>query len=160
MGKATLGSLLHCLELLARELEQCAKGDTRKVLRELQGPLTAKRLAPGGVGDISRLRNSFAHFDEEAGDGDHVSAAREFFRNAMSLLRHWADDSARIYPTVIRIDKIIVDEWNRRRIEAVTAEGRRELIVCDKAVEPGGTYFMYPLSNPFRVDPILIEFNP
>jgi hypothetical protein len=42
----------------------------------------------------------------------------------------------------------------------VTAEGRRELIVCDKAVEPGGTYFMYPLSNPFRVDPILIEFNP
>jgi hypothetical protein len=78
----------------------------------------------------------------------------------MSLLRQWADDSARIYPMVIRIDKIIVDEWNRRRIEAVTAEGRKELIVCDKAVEPGGTYFMYPPSNPFRVDPILIEFNP
>lgn len=160
MGKATLGSLLHCLELLARELEQCAKGETKTALRELQGPLTAKRLAPGGVGDISKLRNSFAHFDEETGYGDDVSAAREFFRGAMSLLRHWADDSARIYPMVIRIDKIIVDAWNRRRIEAVTAEGRKELIVCDKAVEPGGTYFMYPLSNPFRVDPILIEFTP
>lgn len=78
----------------------------------------------------------------------------------MSLLRHWADDSARIYPMVIRIDKIIVDQWNRRHIEAKTAEGCTEMIVCDKAVEPGGTYFMYPLSNPFRVDPILIEFNP
>lgn len=55
MGKATLGSLLHSLELLARELEQCAKGETRKVLRELQGPLTAKRLAPEGVSDISKL---------------------------------------------------------------------------------------------------------
>jgi hypothetical protein len=140
-------------------LEQCAKGETKTVLRELQGPLTAKRLAPGGVGSISKLRNSFAHFDEEAGDGDDVSSAREFFRGVMSLLRHWADDSARVYPIVIRIERIIVDAWNRRRIEAVTAEGRKELIVCDKALEPGGTYFMYPLSNPFRVDPILIEFR-
>lgn len=160
MSKATLGSLLHCLELLARELEQCARDDSKKVLRELQGPLTARRLAPGGLGTISKLRNTFAHFDDDAGDAEDAEAAREFFRGAKLMLRHWADDTARIYPVVIRIEKIIVDEWNRRRIQAVTAEGRKELIVCDKAVEPGGTYFMYPLSNPFRVDPILIEFSP
>ena len=42
----------------------------------------------------------------------------------------------------------------------MNAEGRKEPIVYDKAVEADSTYFMYLLSNPFRVDPILIDFTP
>ena len=159
MGRATLGTLLHCLEILAQELDDQARSEGVGTLRELHGPLNARRLAPGGVGTIAKLRNDFIHYRSEASDRDDVGEARTFFRGAMALLRHWKEADPPIYPMVIRVKRIIVDEWNRRSIEAETAGQKTELIVCDQPVEPGGTYFMYPLSNPFRVDPILIEFN-
>jgi O-acetyl-ADP-ribose deacetylase (regulator of RNase III) len=161
-SKASLGTLLHALERLARELESMSRDagpQEAHPFRELKGPLTARRLAPDGVDQIARLRNVFAHADSREG-GPKVSAkdASDFFDLSIRLLNHWrADDS--VYPTVIRIERITIDAWNRRVIEAVTPEETKEFIVSDRPIEPGATYFMYPLSNPMRVEPVLIEFG-
>ncbi len=164
-GKATLGTLLHCLELLAKEIEKCARSgeqdtDGTPPLLELQGPLSATRLAPKGVEGLSRLRNLFAHFEKEHGEQHDRERAREFFDGAIEVLEHWMSADPPIYPKIIVVERLSVDRWNRRTIETRTDAGEEEILICDDDLKPGDVYFMYPLSNPMRVDPILMRFEP
>ena len=162
-NKATMGTLFSCLEQLAKEIERSANSDTDgndPPLKELQGPLSATRLAPKGLEGITKLRNDFTHFEKL---GDHRDDAREakwFFDRTIELLEHWLDADPPIYPTTIVVEEIRYDQWNRRTVKARTDHGHEEIIVCEDALTPGDTYFMYPLSNPLRVDPILIGFRP
>ena len=163
ISRAPLGTLLGCLEKLAKEIEAHAKSehaDDASPLRELQGPLSAKRLAPQGITGITRLRNAFAHIERDQMDHEHRACAAEFFKCAIELLDHWKAPEHRVYPTIIRIEEIRFDRWNRRTIIARTDDGSEETIVCDDVVTPGDIYFMYPITNPMRVDPILIRFQP
>ena len=57
---------------------------------------------------------------------------------------------------MVRATRIEIDAWARRRIHAVDDEGHEELIFIDVPLEPGRVYFMQPLCNPVRVDPILV----
>ena len=75
------------------------------------------------------------------------------------LLCFWRSTEPRVYPTIVRIDEITIDRWNRRLIRAISDAGAEEAIVCDQEVHPGRLYFMLPRTNPFRVDPVLIEFG-
>jgi hypothetical protein len=164
-GKATLGTLLHCLELLAKEIEKCARSgeqdtDGTPPLLELQGPLSATRLAPKGVEGLSKLRNLFAHFEKEHGEQHDRERAREFFDGAIEVLEHWMSADPPIYPKIIVVERLSVDRWNRRTIETRTDAGEEEILICDDDLRPGDVYFMYPLSNPMRVDPILMRFEP
>jgi hypothetical protein len=164
-GKATLGTLLHCLELLAKEIEKRARlseqdTDGTPPLLELQGPLSATRLAPKGVEGLSRLRNLFAHFEREHGEQHDREKAREFFDRAIEVLEHWMSADPPIYPKVIVVERLSIDRWSRRTIETRTDSGEEEILICDNDVKPGDVYFMYPLSNPMRVDPILLRFEP
>ena len=93
-------------------------------------------------------------------DHEHRACAAEFFKCAIELLDHWKAPEHRVYPTIIRIEEIRFDRWNRRTIIARTDDGSEETIVCDDLVTPGDIYFMYPITNPMRVDPILIRFQP
>jgi hypothetical protein len=54
------------------------------------------------------------------------------------------------------IESIHYDRWGRQVISAVDDEGNHERIFTDEALLPGETYFMHPLTNPLRVDPILV----
>ena len=160
-SKATLGTLLHCLEMLAKEIDKLGKSmDEDKVLKELGGPLSATRLAPEGLLGISKLRNSFAHFEKEQTEHHDKHQAQEFFRLAEVLLEHWLSAKPPIYPTMVVVEEIKLDRWNRRIVTARTDHSQAELIVSDELLKPGEAYFMYPLSNPMRVDPILIAFHP
>jgi len=165
-SKATLGTLLHCLELLAKEIDKLAKSEDEtealkiEALKELGAPLSATRLAPEGLVGITRLRNSFAHFEDERSEHDHRDNAREFFHLAEGLLEHWLRADPPIYPTIVVIEEIKLDRWNRRIVTARTDHSQAELIVSDDQLKPGEAYFMYPLSNPMRVDPILVAFHP
>jgi O-acetyl-ADP-ribose deacetylase (regulator of RNase III) len=164
-GKATLGTLLHCLELLAKEIEKRARSseqdtDGTPPLLELQGPLSATRLAPKGVEGLSKLRNLFAHFEKEHGEQHDREKAREFFDGAIEVLEHWMSADPPIYPKIIVVERLSVDRWNRRTIETRTDAGEEEILICDDDLRPGDVYFMYPLSNPMRVDPILMRFEP
>ena len=160
-SKATLGTLLHCLEMLAKEIDKLAKSqDETKALKELGGPLSATRLAPEGIVGITKLRNSFAHFEGERSEHDQRGQAHEFFSLAEALLEYWHHANPPIYPTIVVVEEIKFDRWNRRIVTARTDQIRAELIVSDDQLKPGEAYFMYPLSNPMRVDPILIAFHP
>jgi hypothetical protein len=160
-SKATLGTLLHCLEMLAKQIDELAKSqDDSKALRELGAPLSATRLAPEGLVGITRLRNAFAHFEAERSEHDHRDNAREFFNLAEGLLEHWIHATPPIYPTIVVIEEIKLDRWNRQIVTARTEHNQAELIVSDDQLKPGEAYFMYPLSNPMRVDPILVAFHP
>jgi len=160
-SKATLGTLLHCLEMLAKEIDKLGKSmDEDKVLKELGGPLSATRLAPEGLVGITKLRNSFAHFEKEQTEHHDKRQAQEFFRLAEVLLEHWLSANPPIYPTMVVVEEIKLDRWNRRIVTARTDHSQAELIVSDELLKPGEAYFMYPLSNPMRVDPILIAFHP
>lgn len=162
LSKTTLGMLLALLEELAIELEAAEPGS----LRELNGPLNAARLVPHGsfgkLEEIAAIRNSFAHSEREAAD-EHATLKRamRLYELADELLGFWSEPPAmeRVYPTVIRIDRITIDEWNRRLVEATSDAGVTEAIVCDHEVHPGSLYFMLPRTNPFRVDPVLVEFG-
>jgi hypothetical protein len=56
----------------------------------------------------------------------------------------------------VLVENIHFDRWGRKVIEAVDDEGNIEIIFTDNLIEPGKTYFMHPLTNPLRVDPILV----
>ncbi len=57
---------------------------------------------------------------------------------------------------MIAIQSLEIDRWGRRTVRALNDEGMDETIFTDEPVRPGETYLMYPLSNPLRVDPILV----
>ena len=162
-NKATMGTLFNCLEQLAKEIESSANSGTDgsdHPLKELQGPLSATRLAPKGLEGITKLRNDFTHFEKLGDHRDDAREAKRFFDWTIGLLEHWQDADPPIYPTTIVVEEIRYDQWNRRTVKARTDHGHEEIIVCEDALTPGDTYFMYPLSNPLRVDPILIGFRP
>ena len=54
------------------------------------------------------------------------------------------------------IDAIRLDRWRRRVVRAVSDEGVVETLFTDRPLHPGELYLMHPLSNPLRVDPVLV----
>jgi hypothetical protein len=56
----------------------------------------------------------------------------------------------------VRIDLVTVDRWGRRVVEAIGEDGVKEYVFTDISLVPGELYYMHPLSNPLRVDPILL----
>jgi hypothetical protein len=159
LSSLSLGQLLGLLERLAKDLDN-APPEKRGYL---DAPLTARRLAPQGFDSITKLRNIFAHDRlSDNSQNDLSGKAAEFLDQTLELLDFWNKDwatSQPIYPKIIRIEKITIDSWNRRVIRATTSDGIIEHIVTGMPVRAGGTYFMFPLSNPFRIDPLLIEFS-
>lgn len=159
LSSLSLGQLLGLLERLAKDLDN-APPEKRGYL---DAPLTAKRLAPRGFDSITNLRNIFAHDRlSDNSQNDLSGKAAEFLDQTLELLRFWDTDwatSQPIYPKIIRVETITIDSWNRRVIRATTSDGIIEHIVTGMPVRAGGTYFMFPLSNPFRIDPLLIEFS-
>lgn len=159
LDSLSLGQLLALLETLAKDLD-AAPPEKRGYL---DAPLTAKRLAPRGFDSITKLRNIFAHDRlSDNSQNDLSGKATEFLDQTLELLEFWDTDwssSPPVYPKIIRVETITIDCWNRRVIRASTAEGVLEHIVTDMPVRAGGKYFMFPLSNPFRIDPLLIEFS-
>ena len=72
-------------------------------------------------------------------------------------MEYLGEPGQRIFPIVLHIERVVVDRWGRLRVEASTDEGMAEQIFTDRSVAPGEVYYMHPLSNPLRVDPILVQ---
>lgn len=154
LDRCSLGTLLDLLEHLSRELERAGPQAA-----EFRRDFDTQRLSPPGTGSIASLRNKFAHFDRDA---DRMSmtearrAAQDFFGEAIEFLTYLGNPETRVFPHIIRIERIQIDRWGRRTIEAVSDEGSPERVFTDKTLQPGQIYFMHPLTNPLRVDPILV----
>lgn len=155
LDKCSLGTLLSLLEILAKELEVTSGGRV-EVFRLDFG---TDRLAPEGAQGIAALRNRFAHFDRGHVDLplDAVrAAARAFYDEAAAFLDHLGKPSGRVFPYLVTIEQVETDKWGRCVIRAINDEGAEERIFTDTPLRPGDTYFMHPLTNPLRVDPILV----
>ena len=153
LEKHTLGSLLSFLERLTKEVTRRAEAGEPMKLPQLE----ARRLVPRGTHEITRLRNSFAHFTSLDDDIDPLrSAADRFFKDACGWLQYLNDPAHRVFPHVIRISQIRIDDWGRRTISGLADSGLTETLFTDLEVRAGERYFMHPLSNPLRVDPVLV----
>jgi O-acetyl-ADP-ribose deacetylase (regulator of RNase III) len=155
LDKCGLGKLLSLLEILAKELEATSGGRV-EVFRIDFG---TDRLAPQGAQGIAMLRNRFAHFERGHVDLplDAVrAAAGAFYDEAAAFLDHLGNPSGRVFPYLVTIEQVETDKWGRRVIRAINDEGEEERIFTDTPLRPGETYFMHPLTNPLRVDPILV----
>ena len=91
-------------------------------------------------------------------EGEAREQARTFVADCLAFLRHLLgdDQQPRIFPLVVRVDSIGFDRWGRRTIRGWSDEQREEVLFTDDELRPGEIYFMHPLSNPLRVEPILV----
>lgn len=156
LDKCSLGRLLELLETLAKELE-AGQGPGIEAFGQ---DFRTRRLSPDGANGIAALRNQFAHFQkkEEALSVEEARLrARQFFDDALAFLEYLGAEETRVFPRIITIERIQIDRWGRLTIEATDDEGMPEHLFTDRRVEPGQVYYMHPLTNPLRVDPILVE---
>lgn len=155
LATAGLGKLIVLVEAMDAQLER----DETAVPRFFKGAMQKRQLFPPGASDLANLRNSFVHYREREASEPYVKrldAAARFLDAARHFVEYLRAADTRLFPLMVRVTRIEIDAWGRRRIHAIDDEGREELIFTDMPLEPGRVYFMQPLSNPVRVDPILV----
>jgi hypothetical protein len=152
LGKASLGPLLIWIEVLDKHLEK----DTIPEVALFKRDVATTSLLPSGADGIAALRNAFSHYRPQNAGRPLAEQGRKFLDEADAFLEYLSRPEARVFPRIILIESIHYDRWGRQVISAVDDEGNHERIFTDEALLPGETYFMHPLTNPLRVDPILV----
>lgn len=152
LGRASLGPLLIWIEVLDKHLEK----DTIPEVALFKRDVAPTSLLPSGADGIAALRNAFSHYRPQDAGRPLVEQGRKFLDEADAFLEYLSRPEGRVFPRIILIESIQYDRWGRQVISAVDDEGNHERIFTDVAVLPGETYFMHPLTNPLRVDPILV----
>lgn len=156
LQRSSLGTVLELLSTLAAELEEVDPAP----LSDVAKLLCSTPLAPEGVGGLAALRNRFAHANPEKPPlslSDWRRNAQEFFESAETLVKFYSEHRARLFPRLVTITDIHIDRWGRRLVEGEDEDRLRERIFTERDdLQPGQMYFMYPLSNPLRVFPILL----
>jgi O-acetyl-ADP-ribose deacetylase (regulator of RNase III) len=154
LEKAGLGQLFGLVD----HLDAKARREAASRFGMLGFP--ARPLLPlHGKGELPEARNYFAHarVDRRGGNsGEDLAQGRRFLEGAQTLLDYVADPEHRVFPLMIVIRAIHYDRWGRRKVSAQTETGDREIIFTEKPLRPGEAYMMRPLSNPVRVDPLLV----
>ena len=158
LDRCSLGKLVELTVRLAEKLEADAAPSVQRFAKTFNlAPLLAAREE-----QLPTLRNRFAHFKAghpQEGLSKTREEAEKFLESALSFLRQLggADELDRAFPRVIRVTKIEFDQWGRRIIHALDENNELEELFTDDELRPGETYFMHPLSNPLRVDPLLVS---
>lgn len=62
-----------------------------------------------------------------------------------------------IYPPVIVVETRRLDRFGRVTYECIDDHGRPERVFTALELNVGSEYFLYPITNPIRVDPIIVE---
>ncbi len=155
LAKLSLGSLLALLEILSKQLDS----EQSPPAQRLRATYGTNRISVGGTQDITRLRNGFMHFEKQAGtprdpDAERVEALH-FADDCLAFLNYLGGNggtSPRIFPQVVRVERVVVDRWGRRTIEVRTDEGRDQTMFTDDDLSPGDIYFVHPFTNPIWVE--------
>ena len=145
----SIGKLISLIEALGKDLS--SRPSSAVVI-----DLGVRRLTPKDL-RLAELRNAFAHYREDM-DRMTVSELRAKVRSALDeavrLLEYLGEPECRVFPHVVVIEEVRIDRWGRRKVEARSDE-KQELLFTNREVRPGQVYFMHPMTNPMRVDPIL-----
>jgi hypothetical protein len=161
IDRCTTGDLVGFIRAVERELR--TSDDTRAV--ELRRGLSERPFLPPEAGELAELRNAVIHMrvngrDEKLEPAEVRASSERFFDRALRVLDHMAEHEGRVFPFVVRIDSIHVDRYGRRTIKA-SSDGEVgklvETIFTEAQIVPGELYLMRPLTNPWRVDPVLVR---
>jgi hypothetical protein len=153
LRKATLGTLLGTLDRLASEV--AALGDAAPSWVS-DG---AKCRIPHGYTELAQYRNDFGHSpDPQKAAVPLRLTARKFFQLARKLLEEllYEIEGEQLYPRIIKVTEISTDAWGRRLVRAIDSRDAEETIFTAQHIDAGRVYLMRPLSNPLRVEPILL----
>ncbi len=115
--------------------------------------------------EIPAIRNGFGHHQENSQvlPEDKKKRALRFFNKAIDLLEclrdrePTPDTKLSLFPIVIKVVSLQFDAYGRKTVTAFTDGSIKETLFTDVDIKPGQIYFMYPLTNPHRIDPILHE---
>jgi hypothetical protein len=119
----------------------------------------AKCRVPHGYTELAQYRNDFAHGpDPKKAAVPQTLTARNFFQLAGKLLEEllYEIDGEQLYPRIIKVIGINTDAWGRRLVRAIDTHDAEETIFTAQQIDAGRVYLMHPLSNPLRVEPILL----
>jgi len=150
VGLGQLFTLIEAVDARARREAPARRG--------LFGFSERALLPEHGKGDLPDARNHFAHSRlgrRSSGDED-LALGRRFLEGAEALLQYLADPPHRVFPLMIVVRAIHYDRWGRRKVSAETETGDRDIIFTERPLRPGEAYMMRPMSNPVRVDPLLV----
>jgi len=148
LAKVTLGKLLDLLEFVGKETQRITTTGS-----------VVLRFSIAQSASLVSLRNSFSHFNVNQAKktrAENLADARRFILQAEGFVKQLSAEETRVFPRVIRVDQVVIDRWNRRITKAVDDTGQDEWIFTDEDLHAGAVYFMHPLTNPLRVDPILV----
>jgi O-acetyl-ADP-ribose deacetylase (regulator of RNase III) len=153
-----LGDLFKFLTAISKHLETDTADGSVRLRMELRG----RRLLPDDERLPVRLadrRNMFLHH-RAAGAKQTLAGLRQevraFLNDALALYRHFDADEGFPFPRVVVVDHIVIDRWGRRKVHVRDDDGRVDVLFTDRDLEPGRVYFMHPLTNVLRIDPILV----
>jgi len=161
LEKPSLGTLVQAVQALDKEI-RTASGVSHERYRQLFG--TPALYAPV-MRELPTLRNHFSH--ERSDDGgsplplaDLRVYASSFIERGLEALTHLdapMGEAGRVCPYLIRVERVVLDAWARRTIEATNDEGHHEVLFTEEDLRPGQVYLMTPLTNPLRVTPVLVQ---
>lgn len=102
---------------------------------------------------ISPYRNHLAH-----PQGIDTPTLKHEADEALRLLTELFEqfEQERVYPPVIAVDAVQIDRYGRRMFLCVDDRGCEERLFTDVELEIGREYFFYPVTNPIRVDPLIV----
>lgn len=157
LEQCSLGKLLELLEQVMKRLDS---GRTPRILQLAKDFGALRSFMATRSQDITKLRNQLAHFNRSGTDEPSIHSIRKdtlgFFMVAIGFLEGLGEREKRVFPHIVRVDRLIVDRWGRRYYEGTSELKRPERLFTDMELEPGRLYYMLPLTNPLRVDPILV----
>lgn len=163
LDKPSLGTLVAAVQRLDEEL-RAAPGETYERHRQLFGEL---QLYVPTMRELPTLRNHFSH--ERSGKGGLPSPlsdlrmhATAFIEKGLAVLEHLEQpigEAGRLCPYLVRVERVVLDAWARRTIEATNDEGHQEVLFTEEDLRPGQVYLMNPLTNPLRVTPVLVPIG-
>jgi O-acetyl-ADP-ribose deacetylase (regulator of RNase III) len=155
LGKVGLGTMLSILGQIDGALDT----DESAFAHLFTDSVQRRKLFPPETSGLTAVRNSFTHYHEhEAAKPlqDLRADALGFLDRSKAFLEYLRVPEGRLFPRIIRVDGVRLDQWGRKTIEAIDDEGIPHTVFTDLTLEPGRIYFMHPTTNPIRVDPILI----
>ena len=157
LGTIGLGRLLELVQELASHLTSDEGPGVAILKQELGG----RSLAPGQdcIHRLAQARNKFVHY-RSSEPGLTIEELRRrasgFLDDALDYFAHFSSTEGRVFPRVVRVDEIRIDRWGRRKVGVTDDQRETEWLFSDRELEPGRVYFMHPLTNVLRVDPILV----
>lgn len=161
LKRASLGRLLGFTEFLGKHLDSSQLDENVALrLRNLQSDINPGLLVSQNAQRLASLRNLLSHYrqSESGAPGESpVETAQAFLNEAQCLVASFRE--CNVFPSVLRIQEVRYDRWRRRVVRAINDHGHEEVLFTHVHVEPGMLYLMHPLSNPLRVDPILVPIG-